>query len=124
MNSGSPSFGNELRYRDPANNRLDGPFIPVDFVKNAESLGAKAYDTNSLEEFRDALEASKGDDRTVLIYVRVDTEVSVPSFDGWWDVPIAEVSGEQSVNDAKRAYDEARQQQQYFAPGLIEAGKD
>jgi 3D-(3,5/4)-trihydroxycyclohexane-1,2-dione acylhydrolase (decyclizing) len=123
MNSGSPSFGNELRFRDPKNNRLDGPFIPIDFVKNAESLGAKAYDTNSLDEFRDALEASKADDRTVLIYVRVDTETSVPGFDGWWDVPIAEVSAEQSVNDAKRAYDEARQQQRYFAPGLTGTGE-
>jgi 3D-(3,5/4)-trihydroxycyclohexane-1,2-dione acylhydrolase (decyclizing) len=53
----------------------------------------------------------------------VDTETSVPAFDGWWDVPIAEISAEQSVNDAKRAYDQARQQQRYFAPGLTGAGE-
>jgi 3D-(3,5/4)-trihydroxycyclohexane-1,2-dione acylhydrolase (decyclizing) len=118
MSSGSPSFGNELRFRDERTQRLDGPFVPVDFVRNAESLGAKAYDTNSLEEFRAALEDAKSVNQTVLIYVRVDTEARVPAFDGWWDVPIAEVSSETSVNEAKRAYDEARQRQRFFAPGL------
>lgn len=119
MSSGSPSFGNELRYRDPASHQLDGPFIPIDFVKNAESLGAIGVHTDSLDEFRQALENAKSNDRTTLIYVRVDTEIRVPAFDGWWDVPIAEVSSDAGVNKAKRDYDEARQQQRYLAPGIV-----
>jgi 3D-(3,5/4)-trihydroxycyclohexane-1,2-dione acylhydrolase (decyclizing) len=119
MESGSPSFGNELRYRDERTHRLDGPFVPIDFVRNAESLGAKSYDTHSLDEFKAALEDSRTVNQTVLIYIRVDTEVRVPSFDGWWDVPIAEVSSEEGVNEAKRAYDEARQRQRFFAPGQV-----
>jgi 3D-(3,5/4)-trihydroxycyclohexane-1,2-dione acylhydrolase (decyclizing) len=119
MESGSPSFGNELRFRDPGSDRLDGPYVPVDFVKNAESLGATAFATSNLEQFRKALENAKSIDHTVLIYVRVDSEVRVPGFGGWWDVPIAEVSEETGVLDAKRAYDEARQQQRYLAPGIV-----
>ena len=41
MGSGSPSFGNELRYRSEGG-VLDGPPVPVDFAANAESLGARA----------------------------------------------------------------------------------
>jgi len=119
MSSGSPSFGNELRYRDPQSGRLDGPFVPVDFVKNAESLGAIAVETSSLEELRQALEDAKSNDRTTLVSIRVDTEARVPSFDGWWDVPIAEVSDEAGVNTARLEYEEAAQAQRYFAPGII-----
>src|SRR5207253_3012626 len=43
MSTGSPSFGNEMRYRDGESGRLEGPFVPVDFAMNAESLGAVAY---------------------------------------------------------------------------------
>jgi 3D-(3,5/4)-trihydroxycyclohexane-1,2-dione acylhydrolase (decyclizing) len=119
MESGSPSFGNELRFRDPSTDRLDGPYVPVDFVKNAESLGATAIAASDLVGFRKALEQAKSIDHTVLIYIRVDSDARVPGFGGWWDVPIAEASEEPGVKRAKRDYDEARQQQRYFAPGLI-----
>lgn len=120
MESGSPSFGNELRYRNLASDRLDGDFVPVDFVRNAESLGAVAISTNTLAEFSQALKDSRSLDRTVLIYIRADSETRVPGFGGWWDVPIAEVSGEASVNDAKRAYDETRQKQRFLPAGNVD----
>jgi 3D-(3,5/4)-trihydroxycyclohexane-1,2-dione acylhydrolase (decyclizing) len=116
MRSGSPSFGNELRFRDQASDRLTGPFVPVDFVKNAESLGAIAIGVDSLDELRAALEDAKSNDRTTLVYVRADTESRLPGF-GWWDVPIAEASAEPGVIEAKAAYDEGRKLQRYFAPG-------
>ena len=37
---GVPDFGNELRFRDAATNRLDGPYVPIDFRAHAESMGA------------------------------------------------------------------------------------
>ncbi|MEJ7839328.1 MAG: 3D-(3,5/4)-trihydroxycyclohexane-1,2-dione acylhydrolase (decyclizing), partial [Thermomicrobiales bacterium] len=117
MESGSPSFGNELRYRNVASDRLDGEFVPVDFVRNAESLGAVAISTDTIAKFLQALEHAKSLDRTVLIYIRADSETRVPGFGGWWDVPIAEVSSETGVNEAKRAYDETRQHQRYLPAG-------
>ena len=42
MSTGSPSYGNELRYRDPKTGILDGPYIPIDFAANAARLGAVA----------------------------------------------------------------------------------
>jgi len=114
MASGSPSFGNELRYRDPATGHIDGAFVPIDFVRNAESLGAAAYTATNVHELRQALTSARNEDRTTLVYVRVDSEVRVPSYEGWWDVPIAEVSDERGVNEARDAYERDTLQQRTF----------
>lgn len=114
MSNGSPSFGNELRYRDEASGLLDGPYMPIDFAKNAESLGAKAIRAESESALRDALAAAKSEPRTVLIHIPVQKHATVPSFESWWDVPVAQVSAEQSVQDALAAYEEGRQRQRYF----------
>ncbi len=39
---GVPDFGNELRFRDRSRNRLTGPYVPIDFRKHAEAMGALA----------------------------------------------------------------------------------
>lgn len=114
MSAGSPSFGNEFRYREPDTGRLTGAYIPVDFVKNAESLGAAALEATSQTELAQALLEAKGRSTTVVIHVPVDPNVRVPSYEGWWDVPVAEVSREPGVNQARKEYDEARQRQMYF----------
>jgi 3D-(3,5/4)-trihydroxycyclohexane-1,2-dione acylhydrolase (decyclizing) len=114
MSSGSPSFGNELRYRDERSDTLTGSFIPVDFVKNAESLGARAIAAGTPEEFRAGLAEAQAESRTTLVYVRVDTEARVPNYEGWWDVPIAEVSEEKSVQQARALYEEDVKKQRLF----------
>jgi 3D-(3,5/4)-trihydroxycyclohexane-1,2-dione acylhydrolase (decyclizing) len=114
MSSGSPAFGNEFRYRDPATDRLEGSYIPIDFAQNAESLGAVALRANTAEELQEALSKAKTTDRTTLIHVRVDVDARVPGFDSWWDVPIAQVSGEQGVREALEQYQSARSRQRFF----------
>ena len=114
MSTGSPAFGNEMRYRGKASNRLDGPYIPVDFVKNAESLGAAAYYATSADELRRALEAASRETRTVLIHVPVEIDARVPGYEGWWDVPVAAVSAEEGVQQARAAYEEAKKRQRVF----------
>ena len=112
--SGSPAFGNELRFRDHDTNHLSGRFVPVDFASNAASLGASAFCANDEQELRDALVQAKASDRTALVWVRVDTEARVPSYESWWDVPIAEVSSEASVQTARTAYEHQLAQQRTF----------
>ena len=114
MSVGSPSFGNELRYRDGESGRLDGPFIPIDFAKNAESLGAKAYYATDLEGLRSALDAASRETRTVLIHVPVSIDEQVPGYESWWDVPVAEVSAQAGVRAARAAYLEAKKRQRFF----------
>jgi 3D-(3,5/4)-trihydroxycyclohexane-1,2-dione acylhydrolase (decyclizing) len=112
--AGSPAFGNDLRYRDPATGRLSGPTVPVDFVKNAESLGAVAWHAPDRAALEQALAAAKQEARTVLILVPIDPDVRVPTFESWWDVPIAEESAQEGVREALAAYREARTKQRFF----------
>jgi 3D-(3,5/4)-trihydroxycyclohexane-1,2-dione acylhydrolase (decyclizing) len=102
---GSPSFGNELRFRDPSTGRLDGPYVPIDFAKNAESLGALALRATTETELRRALEQAKAADRTVVIDLKVDPSRTVPGFESWWDVPVAEVSGRAGVREARASWE-------------------
>ncbi len=114
MSAGSPSFGNELRYRDPRSNRLEGDFLPIDFAQNAASLGAVAYTAHSESELRDALERARSATHTVVVHVPIQKDVRVPGFESWWDVPVAEVSAEDGVQAAHAAYERARARQRFL----------
>lgn len=39
---GVSDFGNELRFRDPKSGTLTGEYVPIDFKKHAEAMGAHA----------------------------------------------------------------------------------
>ena len=41
------------------------------------------------------------------VTVEIDAEPRMPNYEGWWDVPIAEVRSEVSVNEAREEYEEA-----------------
>jgi 3D-(3,5/4)-trihydroxycyclohexane-1,2-dione acylhydrolase (decyclizing) len=111
---GSPSFGNELRYRSGETGRLDGEYIPIDFATNGASYGAVAHTATDASELRDALEAARSSERTSVIHVTVDKRASVPGFESWWDVPVAEVSGQPGVHEALERYEETRKEQRYY----------
>jgi 3D-(3,5/4)-trihydroxycyclohexane-1,2-dione acylhydrolase (decyclizing) len=112
--TGSPPYGNELRFRDPKTGELDGPYIPIDFAANAASLGAVAMRATSESELRDALERAKRETRTVVIHVPVQKHANVPGFDSWWDVPIAEVSRVPTVRAAHEEYVEQEKMERFF----------
>ena len=114
MSSGTKSFGNELRFRDKTTGRLTGPYMPIDYAANAASMGAVAFKADDEASLREALRKAKEADRTAFIHVTVDPEVRVPGYESWWDVPIAEVSGQASVQRARAAYVEARKRQRFY----------
>jgi 3D-(3,5/4)-trihydroxycyclohexane-1,2-dione acylhydrolase (decyclizing) len=102
--TGGRSFGNEFRQR--TSTRLEGEPVAVDFVKYAESLGARAFTAQTRSGLVTALDAAAKETRSCFIYVPLAAPSQLPGF-AWWDVPPAEVSGVASVNTARRAYDEA-----------------
>ena len=108
---GVPDFGNELRFRDAATNRLDGPYVPIDFRAHAESMGALALHACTPDELRDALAQARGADRITVIVVPTEPEKRMPGFESWWDVPVAGVSGQDTVRGARTAYDKKRREQ-------------
>jgi 3D-(3,5/4)-trihydroxycyclohexane-1,2-dione acylhydrolase (decyclizing) len=78
--------------------------LPVDLANNAESLGARVIRAEGIPGLKDALKEAKGADRTVVIHIPVDRYEGVPDYESFWDVPVAEVSGMESVIAAREEY--------------------
>jgi 3D-(3,5/4)-trihydroxycyclohexane-1,2-dione acylhydrolase (decyclizing) len=116
---GTEGFGTQFRELKPGSLGLDGerdpaPYLPVDLAANAESLGAHVIRARGISGFRDALAAAKKVDRTVVIHVEVDRYVAVPSYESWWEVPVAATSDVAGVRDARKSYDKAKQKQRRY----------
>jgi len=104
---GVPAFGNELRFRDPERNRLTGGYVPVDFQKHAEAMGALSIFATTEGEIRAAIARAREADRITVITVPVSPEKRAPGYEGWWDVPPAAASGQAGVRSARERYEEA-----------------
>jgi 3D-(3,5/4)-trihydroxycyclohexane-1,2-dione acylhydrolase (decyclizing) len=107
LSLGSGGFGTEYRHRNPATGQLDGAIVPVDFVANAASYGARALRAATHDELRAALDQSRREVRTTVIVVETDLDHRVPGYESWWDVQVAEVSEMEPVQRARAAYEDA-----------------
>jgi 3D-(3,5/4)-trihydroxycyclohexane-1,2-dione acylhydrolase (decyclizing) len=116
---GLQGFGTQYRYVDGDRPVLDGddsppPTLPLDLAANAASLGANAERVASIDELRSALARARDADGVSVIVVEVDRYEGVPSYESWWDVPVAEVSELSSVQAARREYETARRAERAF----------
>jgi 3D-(3,5/4)-trihydroxycyclohexane-1,2-dione acylhydrolase (decyclizing) len=110
---GCQGFGTEYRLR--RDGHLDGEINPVDYVANAASLGAIAIGVRTHQELEEALARSRSNPRTTVVVVEVDPyHARVPSYESWWDVPVAEVSPLETVQVARESYVEGRKRERYF----------
>ncbi|WP_028065163.1 3D-(3,5/4)-trihydroxycyclohexane-1,2-dione acylhydrolase (decyclizing) [Solirubrobacter soli] len=115
---GSDGFG--TIHRASANGHLpvDGEAVtaplPVDLALSVEALGVPVTRAASLDELRSALEGMRGAAGPTCVYVETDRHQGVPNFDSWWDVPVAEVASQPSVNEARAAYEQARTRQRLY----------
>ncbi|MGO8758540.1 MAG: 3D-(3,5/4)-trihydroxycyclohexane-1,2-dione acylhydrolase (decyclizing) [Terracidiphilus sp.] len=110
---GQGGFGTRYRRRGAKSGQLDGEPLAVDFAANARSLGAHTIKAANLGELKAALGEAKAQDRTTVIVVETDTAVSVPGYESWWDVAVAEVSEMESVREARTRYEEARKRERH-----------
>ena len=90
------------------------PSLPIDLAANAASLGAIVHRPTDHAGIERALEVSRDAPRTTVIYVPVDAQQGVAAYEAWWDVPIAEVSEQPGVRDARQQWEEARRKRRYF----------
>ena len=49
-----------------------------------------------------------------MIPIAVPIDDQVPGFESWWDVPVAEITDEPSVEAARDDYEEQRKKQRVF----------
>jgi 3D-(3,5/4)-trihydroxycyclohexane-1,2-dione acylhydrolase (decyclizing) len=116
---GSDGFGTHYRYRKDGSIGLDseedpGEVLPVDLAANAESFGARVFRAKNVGELKEALARAKGVDRTVVIHIPVDRYEGVPTYESFWDVPVAEVSEMDSVIEARKEYAEGRRAERRY----------
>jgi 3D-(3,5/4)-trihydroxycyclohexane-1,2-dione acylhydrolase (decyclizing) len=88
--------------------------VPIDLAANAESLGAAVVRVQTVEELREGLAGARAADGTVAVCIEVDRDESVPDYESWWDVPVAEVSRMETVNAAREEYEQGRRAQRAF----------
>lgn len=94
-------------------NRLDGPKIKINFIKNAQSLGVKTFACKTEEELIAALQGAKTCKKSCLIYIPIDDEIKIPSY-SWWDVPPNEVSKLNSIKNARKEYEKKLSKQRFL----------
>jgi len=130
---GSAGFGTHYRYAangslpvddetDPTRPRLAQPagsdVLPIDLAANAESLGARVIRAATIDQLRAALaEASApgADPRgPSVVCIETDRYAGVPSYDSWWDVPVAETSTQETVRAARAEYERNATAQRQF----------
>jgi 3D-(3,5/4)-trihydroxycyclohexane-1,2-dione acylhydrolase (decyclizing) len=111
---GSGGFGTEYRYRKDG--QLAGEPIQLDFVANAASLGAIAVRAKTHDDFVRALRDARKNDRTSVIVIETDISEKVPGYESWWDVPIAETSTIESVQAARKRYEQDVKKERQFYP--------
>ena len=97
---GSRGFGNELRYRGQQSGQLDGDYVPVDFCKYAEALGAKAFYADSYEHLTAAMQDAALEKTACVIVVPVMPDSMSHGYNSWWRVAVAEVSTAYAVRKA------------------------
>lgn len=109
------SFGNEFRGRDDDINRLEGEYLPIDFVKNAESMGARGWHVTNLDELNQALaEARAVKEQVCLIECEVEKHRYGPDSEVWWDVAPAEVTDTPETQAAREEFETDRFNKQKF----------
>jgi 3D-(3,5/4)-trihydroxycyclohexane-1,2-dione acylhydrolase (decyclizing) len=113
---GGAGYGTHYRVarngRLPVDDGRDYDAVPVDLAANAESLGAQVLRTRTIDELRAALvEAKAHTGGPVVVHVETDRYAGVPSYESWWDVPVAAVGGDDAVRAARAEYEAARKNQ-------------
>ena len=109
------SLGNEFRIRDPRTGRLDdGPFLEVDYVKNAQSIGLRAWLANTEHEIRAALAAARRETASCMIVVETEKYRFTPDSGVWWEVVGAEVTGDPKTRELVEAREAGRARQRFY----------
>jgi 3D-(3,5/4)-trihydroxycyclohexane-1,2-dione acylhydrolase (decyclizing) len=102
------AFGNEFRARDAASNRLEGEYVAIDFAKNAESMGARAWHVFTPDELRQALREARRENRPCVIVAETDVDVSLPGSGVWMDIEVAEASQDPVTQKLRADYERDR----------------
>ena len=107
------SFRNEFRTRAESG-RLEGEYVPIDFAKNAESLGARAWNVRTPDEVRSALREARSETRSCVIVCEVEKHRYLPRSGVWWDIAAAETKEDGVTAKLREEYEEGRGRHRFY----------
>src|SRR5260370_14366770 len=102
MARGGGSFGNEFRAREKKPNRLEGDYLPIDFVKNAESFGARGWHVTTREELSNALREARQEPRCCVIVAEIEKHRYLPGSGAWGEDAPAEATRDPRTRPLRR----------------------
>lgn len=110
---GSERFGTAYRAYDPAaRNFQGGDVLPVDLAMNARSYGLDVIEiapgAGAIDDLKAAVAAAKASEKATFIHIESDPLLYAPDGEGWWDVPVPEVSNLESTARARAVYESER----------------
>ena len=109
------SLGNEFKVRDMDSGLLDkGKFIEIDYVKNAESIGLKAWFAQTEDEVRVALTAARTEEGPCMIVVPTEKYRFPPDAGVWWEVVGAEVTKDPKTRALVDEREAGRAKQRFY----------
>ena len=93
MSNGSTSYMTEFRTKS-------NEIMNIDYAKVAEGYGVVSYKVNNKEDLVKALQDAKKQEKSTLIEIKVLPKTMSDGYRGWWNVGVAEVSGNKNVEKA------------------------
>ncbi|MFV0427043.1 MAG: 3D-(3,5/4)-trihydroxycyclohexane-1,2-dione acylhydrolase (decyclizing) [Beutenbergiaceae bacterium] len=106
---GSQRFGTKYRQYDAQARNFQGEqMLPIDLAANARSYGIDVVEIEpgpaAIADLREAVTAAKAASSSTVIHVNSDPLLYAPDGEGWWDVPVPEVSTLDSTQQARHQY--------------------
>lgn len=109
------SLGNEFRVRNQETGKLDdGDFVTVDYAKNAESIGLRAWHANNEDDLKQALLEARAERRSCMIVAQIERYSRLPRSGIWWDVFGAEVTDDETTKQLVSEREEGRRGQRFY----------
>ncbi len=109
------SLGNEFRLRNHETGKLDdGEFVSIDYAKNAESIGLRAWNVSDEDELKLALSEARDERRSCMIVAQIERYSRLPRSGIWWDVFGAEVTADEETKRLVAEREEGRAGQRFY----------
>ncbi|MEE6165506.1 MULTISPECIES: 3D-(3,5/4)-trihydroxycyclohexane-1,2-dione acylhydrolase (decyclizing) [unclassified Mycolicibacterium] len=108
-------FGTQLRERNDATGRLDGPVVDVDLAANAASMGCAAWTATTIDEFNAALTDARGvEARPAVIVAKVEPWRYLTGNGAFWDVGVPMTSERPGNQDGTAEHLRGRARQRFY----------
>jgi len=109
------SLGNEFRQRHAETGKLDdGDFLQIDYAKNAESIGLRAWTVSNEKQLQAALVEARAEPGSSMIVAQIERYSRLPRSGIWWDVFGAEVCEDASTKELVAEREAGRAGQRYY----------